>query len=103
MAIGGANLGLSDVYPPYSYVADFKEIMGDALRSASTEEVIEVDLRKLRGKLHLDESQTLAVLDAADSYMLDRRWIPTGRKHVEETGLVRTRHQRRYRRSNRAM
>jgi hypothetical protein len=51
---------------------------------------LDADFRKLRPKLRrLTDTQTLAVLDAADSYMLGRRWIPTGRKEIERSGLVR--------------
>ncbi|SRR5216684_1396899 len=90
LAVGGSNLNLSVVCPLWSWVDDFIDAMGDELKSEMGEE-LRVDLRKLWPKLRrLTDAQTVAVLDAADSYMLGRRWIPTGKKKIETSGLVRT-------------
>jgi hypothetical protein len=90
LAVGGANLQLDAVGSLWSWVGDFMDIMGDELKSEMGEH-LKVDLRKLNPKLRrLTESQTLAVLDAADAYMLGRRWIPTSRKDIKASGLVRT-------------
>jgi hypothetical protein len=89
LAVGGSDLDLSVVRPLWSWVCDFVDVMGDELKSEMSEE-LKVDFRKLRPKLRrLTDAQTLAVLDAADSYMLGRRWIATGRKDIEASGLVR--------------
>jgi len=88
LAVGGSDLELSVVRSLWAWVADFVDVMGDELKSEMGGE-LDVDFRKLRPKLRrLTDSQTLAVLDAADSYMLGRRWITTGRKESERSGLV---------------
>jgi hypothetical protein len=90
VAVGGANLQLDAVGSLWSWVGDFADIMGDELKSEMGEQ-LKVDFRKLNPKLRrLTDAQTIAVLDAADAYMLGRRWIPTGRKDIETSGLVHT-------------
>src|SRR5260221_12059310 len=70
--------------------ASSMDIMGDELKTEMGED-LKVDLRRLNPKLRrLTESQTVAILDAADACMLGRRWIPTGRKDIKASGLVRT-------------
>jgi hypothetical protein len=89
LAVGGCDLDLSSVVALSAWVEDYADVMGEELKSHTGEE-LKVDFRKLRPKLcRLSNSQILAVLDAADSYMLDRRLIPSGKNEIEKSGLVR--------------
>lgn len=100
LAVGGSNLQLDDVGSLWAWVGDFADIMGEELKSEMGEE-LKVDFRRLNPKLRrLTNTQIVAVLDAADAYMLNRRWIPTGRKEIEASGLVRTAAKRRARKAS---
>jgi len=91
LAVGGSPLNLTQVLPLSSWVEDFVDTMGEGLKSEMGD-TLEVDLRRLRKKMRrLTDVETLAVLDAANSYMLNRRWKKKWRQWaIEDSDLVRT-------------
>lgn len=80
-ALENKTLEIDDVNPLWAWVADYGYDSG-------AKEDLGVDYRKLLPKLRrLSLLGQLAVLDAAQSYALDRRWVKG--KQIKDCGLVR--------------